>query len=98
MTISELKRRYKQGAPVDVLAELADCSVRDIFFALGLKIAPEEMLTRDITFMALYEQGMTDREIAQEAKCSKSLVHQWRAKNGLPHNGRRKKVQQEEAI
>lgn len=38
----------------------------------------------------LYEQGMNDREIGEEAECSGCVVWKWRKKNKLPPNKRKK--------
>ena len=38
----------------------------------------------------MYEQGMNDREIGEEAECSGCVVWKWRKKNKLPPNKRKK--------
>ncbi len=38
----------------------------------------------------LYDQGMTDREIAEGAHCGQSTVSKWRKQNGLPANAAKK--------
>jgi len=40
---------------------------------------------------ALYDQGLTDREIGEEIRCSERTVSSWRRRAGLPGNGAKKK-------
>lgn len=93
MKLSELRQRYKQGTPVDVLAELVGCSRQDILFALGDLVAEADKPSeKEQLFYDLYLQGKTDSAIFREAKRSSSLVHKWLSESGLEPNGGQKLI------
>ena len=42
--------------------------------------------------MELYNQGLTDKEIAKKLKNNKKTIYLWRKKNNLSANGRKSKI------
>ena len=98
MTIKELQRRRKNGASLEILADLAGCTVAEIREALGhsggsyLIDLPEvdqkvNYVLDTAEAMKLYEQGYNDREIAEQVGVSRCTVGNWRRGKGLPPNG-----------
>jgi len=51
----------------------------------------DSMADRFKQMQDLYDQGMTDREIGEEMRCSERTVSSWRRRAGLPGNGAKKK-------
>ena len=101
MTIKELQQRRKNGASLEVLADLADCTIAEVKEALAHSdgsyvVDPLEVYEKvNYTFdtekaMALYEEGYNDQEIGERVGISGSRICVWRKNEGLPtKHGRR---------
>lgn len=87
----ELKYRYKDGASLQILAELNACSQKEVY----KKIKKEDPAVRvskrekeELEFHTLHAQGKTDSQIAKKMDVSQSRVALWRQINCLPSNGK----------
>ena len=81
------------------LGVLDVCSVKST--KMGLKFSaptpqktPAQKRPRGDLYMKWYKQGLTDREVAEKTGASISAVGNWRCRNGLPVN-KKKKAQPE---
>lgn len=86
MTLSELKRRYKHGASVKVLAELNALPPSEIQYALGIK-KNKNQDNKNALFLPLWQQGKNDYEIAEITGYSQPVVYQWRKASGRAPTG-----------
>lgn len=96
MTSTEIYTYYKDAKnkkeQIRIIAQLNDCKIRDVLLILG--IPPKEtrlnagmlLETRNETFMRLYSQGMTDKQIASETRYSRIWVKKWRLSRKLKSN------------
>ena len=96
MTSIEIRARFRTLHPkqdrIRILAELNGCDTDTIMRMLQMT-APKPKLKKvyrprinQELFRALYEQGMTDDEIAKKLDRDKTSICQWRKKNNLkPH-------------
>ena len=110
MTIKELQRRRKNGASLEILADLAGCTIAEVKEALAHSdgsyvIDPSEVDKKvNYTFdtekaMLLYEQGCNDREIAERMGLAINRIWSWRRNEGLPtKHGRRVKRMDRKSI
>lgn len=97
MTIKELKRRYRNGTPIETLADLADMNVKSINYALevsGAKVSKRDH--EDVRMRELYDQGLSDLKISRSMGCSSSRVWHWRNRNSLPSNHKDKRGRTED--
>ncbi len=61
---------------------------------LAERLEDEQMARKGITarlFTELYNQGLSDGQIAAEVDCDRTLIYQWRRRKNLPANIRPKK-------
>ena len=94
MTLSELRRRYRNGTSIEILAELAGCDRKDVIYALeqsGVALQKPDCNYTDVDaeshrIEALYDQGMNDREIAEALDLSQTTIAWWRKKNNRSSN------------
>ena len=87
MTIEEIIRRRKEGAPIRVLARLAGKSDKAI--EKILEFDPEtypEKLTNTDKYAMMHDKGLTDREIARATYMSVDAVKMWRTRSGRKPN------------
>lgn len=86
-----VKKVLPNGVEIKTIADPDDCP----FFEPKKKKVekPPKVVRAPIDFdlvRKLYERGMNDREIGEEAECSGCVVWKWRKKNKLPPNKRKK--------
>lgn len=86
MTESEIKQRHRNGASVEILADLNNTSKEIIKDVLNLN-KDEKVLTKEEKeklFIEYYKKGLNDKEIAEHLDISRRTIGFWREKRGLP--------------
>lgn len=97
MTNEEIVRDYRQAKDpaqaIQILADLNCAGRKDIVRILqsgGAQVPARFLGTVSDKIRPLYDQGLSDREIALRLRCSCKTVGKWRKQNGgLPPAGRR---------
>ena len=90
MTKSEIKQRHRNGASIEILADLNNTSkeiIRDILDEdEDCKELTKEQKEQE--FLELYKQGLTDTEMAEQLNMNRRTVGFWRERRNLPVNTR----------
>lgn len=83
----QIWKKLNSGTPVQVLADLNDCTVGELIDALVLA-GYEVGMIRAQRYQQLYDQGLNDYEIAEEiGDITFNDVEMWRSRNDLPRIG-----------
>lgn len=104
MSDSEIRRRHKEGATVQILADLNAVPSSNIKAILENKPIPatptRKYQHRNEEYKKLYDEGKGDSEIGELMGTRASNVWSWRKTNKLPSNvaPKRKKVKEVEPI
>ena len=90
MTISEIKQRHRNGASVEILADLNNTSKEIIREVLDEDEECKELTKeqKEQLFIQLYKQGLTDTEMAEQLNMNRRTVGFWRERINLPVNTR----------
>lgn len=90
MTRNEIKQRHRNGASIEILADLNNTSkeiIKDILseddYCTELTKEQKEQI-----FLELYKQGLTDTEMAEQLNMNRRTVGFWRERRNLPVNKR----------
>ena len=97
MTIKELQQRRRNGASLEILADLADCTVAEIKEALGHSdgtyVEDPSELEKTVNYrfdteraMELYERGLSDSKVAERMGLTTQTIFNWRKNEGLETN------------
>lgn len=90
MTKSEIKQIHRSGASLQILAELNNTTVGIIEYVLNDYTENNELTKeqKEQRFIELYNQGLTDTEIAEQLNMNRRTVGFWRERRNLPVNTR----------
>ena len=94
MSEDEIKRRHREGASVEILAELNACAPIVIKQILN----PTETQLPRHKWRELYDQGLTAYEILNEVNISASSIYKWMKDNNLKPNARKNPKQHKTII
>ena len=91
MNLSEARKLYRNGTDIVTIADLGDCEPEEVAEALGLRLEDTEYRSiwshLDVTELrSLYEQGLTDAELAEAMACKQYIISSWREARNLPYN------------
>lgn len=85
-------KQYKQGVPVDVIAERFECSIHTVLRiarTLGLPKRPRTNDPQRHKKIVAYQGSIPAKEIAEQCKCSIALVSKVEHANGIKRYGPR---------
>lgn len=90
MTKSEIKQIHRSGASLQILAELNNTTVGIIEYVLNDYTENNELTKeqKEQRFIELYNQGLTDTEMAEQLNMNRRTVGFWRERRNLPVNKR----------
>ena len=106
MTDEEIRTSYRDSRDkvkqVAVLAQLNCCNKDIICDIIGIHVLQDVKMTearlredrlnqRNARFLALYNEGFVDVDIAKYAGVKISVVSHWRSNNNIPSQGKRRK-------
>ena len=87
MKLSEAKKYYQAGVPLNLIAEEAELPVCEIYYALGIPYDEDEKYSR---WAHLYDKGKNDFEISRITGDARSTIQGWRKRTGRTANKRTK--------